>query len=1278
MHRLVPPLVQELADRETYRDTTSGAALIVDAEGSTALSARLQPHGTAGAEAFADILATLFRPMVERASAAGASVTDLPGDGVLAIFPGDPTTAVANAVSAAAGIMNDLESVAEFDTPDGPASLTVRSAIGAGSIDWVLWTSGDADARQNAAYASLGSAADEARRGEEITPGGMISVGPNAARFLGEDIPSSDLTEGFLGISPALDDKASKAEPLVSEPPSGQLRFYPRSLLEEGLRGEFRDVVAVFVEFSGQAADRYMSRALHAITRYHGYLNNVARPSHSIEGIRSFALWGAPTSHEHDVGYALRFVEDLRSEFGSEVRAGVTRSTAYAGLIGGRDREVYTAIGPGVNLAARMCDSAGWGEIWTNQDVTARLTDPWRFEDLDQVSYRGFAIPIPTARVTYVPPVRVADAFHGSIVGRDLELDTLEDLFAPLWSGRGTGVIAVTGDPGVGKSRLITALEERLSKKAPAPAWMHAQADEISTQPLATLRDALTSYFGRPGRAQSGERLDAYLHEVSQGTPDRANELARTRSALGDLLQLAPDVSKGEKLDPRTRFENLVIAVENLVEAVERRSPVILAVADAHWMDGGTADVLGRVAADLATKRVAILLETRDPRLGLEYDHLVEVGPLDDSGVAALATQLLGGAPPIGLVQSLAERSGGNPFFAQQLLELSRQQDAVGDDAGVLTGLSADPNVPVDMRRVLVARLDNLPPEVRRIVQTASILGREIDLEILQKVNGESSNIGQQVRGAIEGGIWERVDDNHVGFTNLLIRDAAYGMLLHSDARALHRQAASAIESTAFAENRSAELAYHHDQAGNSSVAARLYLTAGRQAAERYDNRQAVAYADRALDLLSAGNRALRFETLRLKHDVFAVEGDRSSQEVVITLMEHLTQGDAQRSIDVVVLRATLLSALGRYQDAEQLLDASAELGDDPAHLSARGQLAFLRAQLARYQGHSDEAVRHANDASDMFEQSGEDLLLAQVNDFSGGLAWESGEFESAADLHESAADRFRKAGRVTQEIGALNNLGTAIFSMGDYARARVIHQEGADRSRDIGYRMGEGDHLDNMGGTAWAVGDLALALQYYSEALRIREGMNDAWGVAISKGNLGSTQRAMGNPDLALDLYRQALQIDQRIGRRRGEAYDLHGIGLCHLDLARYNLASESLRRSAAIREELGERHLANESHVACALAMQRGGDPTGATELVETVLADEGDEFFSGAVETTASRLRAVEVLEHGSPELAHSLKERTKEGVLERAKRISDPEQRRTYLEEVESHSKATADS
>ena len=1263
MRQLVPPYVASLASQGRFEETTTGAVLIIDAEGSTALSAKLAPFGTEGAESLAQILSAIFQPMIDRVAAQSGSVVEMAGDGVVAAFAGDVSEALKRATLAASGVMSDLASLSDFDTPAGAASLTVRAVVGAGSLEWDIWSI-DGDGDQNAAYAVSGTAIDEARAGERLTPGGVLSVGPTARVHLESNV-RGELGEGFAVI----EQTSTLADETVGDRPASNessLRFVPRFLESSQIRSEFRDVVAVFVEIRGDHAEA-MRGLLERLTARQGYLNHVTLPETEGHTTRTLVIWGAPIGREHDVGHALRFLDDLKSRFGDGLRAGVTRSVSFTGFIGSDLRSTYTAIGPSMNLASRMCASADWGEIRADSGVQERLGEPWGYRDLGELNYRGFSDPIGTWEITYVPPVRIADSLSGPMIGRQGELDRLEEMLAPLWAGKNSGVVVVEGEPGIGKSKLVNTLEEHLAGFTPPPVWVRAQADEISTQPLATIRDAMTGYFGKPGRSETGERLDEYLAALSStGAP--SGELARTRATLGDLLELDRDVERASKLDPKTRFENVVIAVQNLVQAVDRVSPVIIAISDGQWMDDGTREILNRVSTELDEARLAIIIESRKPETGFSGARSIELGPMSPEDMEALSVRAIDRPPSAEGLAQLVDRSDGNPFFALQLAQYLNQHDGSSGVSDTLASLESD--VPLDMRRLLVARLDGLDPEVRSVVQTASVLGRDVDLRVLEKMFNASGPVREAVATAIGAGIWAPVDEITIRFTNLLLRDAGYAMLLHGDARSLHREAASAIgELFGDVEGKAAERAYHLDRAGDRETASEFYLIAGKESAARFDNQAALSHFQRSLDLMSTDNVSGRFEVLKQQYEVHRVQGATQSQQEVLDTMKQLVEGQQELEAELALLEAGLLTARGEYAEAEEVLNRA----NDPANGDERsGAVLMTLAQLARYQGRTSEALDLATKAKTVVTAEGDQPRAAALDDLRAGIAWEAGDFEKAVKLHSSAAEEFAAGGHVMQEIGALNNLGTAIFSIGDYSRAREIHREGAARSREIGYRMGEGDHLDNMGGTAWAVGDFDSALDYYSESLAIREGMEDAWGVAISKGNLGSTHRAMGNPELALELYSEALEIDDRIGRRRGVAYDYHGIGLCHLDMDHLDLAVESLEKSTAIRTELEEIHLANESKVAAAVARLRRGDQEAAKVAVEEALEEEGESFFEGAVETTAARLRAIEVMEAVDPDRADGLRDLTRQGVMARSERISDPDQRRSYLEDVTSHS------
>ena len=359
--------------------------------------------------------------------------------------------------------------------------------------------------------------------------------------------------------------------------------------------------------------------------------------------------------------------------------------------------------------------------------------------------------------------------------------------------------------------------------------------------------------------------------------------------------------------------------------------------------------------------------------------------------------------------------------------------------------MEPDATVPDDVRHILVSKLDDLGGAVRRTVQTASVLGREVDLRVLERMTHGATDVDLDVAEGIEAHVGIGYDGERVAFRNLLVKDAAYGMLLHSELRMLHEEAAHAIESfRGTDEEAAAELAYHYERAGKAEVAAQHHLVAGRVAAGRYASDEALTHLHRVLDLLRPSEPERRLEALRLVHGIHDMLGDRAAQEEDLRTMSAIAGDSAESAVEINLLRARLLTSLGSYHDAEQIAAEVSAVAERHDLRPSLGSLLFLRAQLARYVGRTDAAQAHAAEARRIFVETGDRLQVASVDDFSGGMAWDRGDFVAAAELHRSAAEVFHEAGRATDEIRALNNLGSAIFAMGDYATAREIHEAGA------------------------------------------------------------------------------------------------------------------------------------------------------------------------------------------------------------------------------------------
>ena len=1027
--------IRRAVHRGELSGTAPGAVLLVDAAGSTALSVRLRPYGTDGAEALANVLTAVFTPMVEEAAALGGFIADFAGDGIHAIFLGEPGGAATRALQAGRRIMRALDALEAFTTPDGPTKPLVRAVVGSGDVEWRLWHADLPDGAQNVAYTFIGSATAEAQRGELIAEAGMLAVGPTAQRALGDPIGGSGLDGGFVSVD--VTDVHIDPVPLPGDTaPLDGWRFFPEPLLTSSMRGEFREVVSVFIELAelpeGGVGENAMTRLLRRIDDHEGYLCDVIRTGPDDDGVRALAFWGAPTGHEHDVGHALRCVARLRADIGERnVRAGVTMDTVFAGFVGTTHQESYTCVGAGVNLAARICGGTSWGEIRIDQPVAALLDDRWTYRDLGSLDYKGFREPVKTLGLTRIPAVIRSNPFDDTFVGRDGELSRLVEALEPLWDDRSAGVVALVGEAGIGKGHLIAELRRRLGTRSTPPNWLTGEANESHSRPLATLIDALEGYFGGATESDRGRRLNAFVDRLAARTPDMRQTLERAKHALGDLLEVSTDRAAASLLDPKTRFENTVGGVEDLIVALAASAPVILYVADGQWLDSGTLDVLTRIRTDLADQPVAILLDTRDAIADLPADINIDLGSLTPADITGLATTILGQPPAAELVELVMDRSAGNPFFAREILGFMHRELLFSAGPDGLEPRFNGERLPTDLRRIVIADLDVLGPDVLRTVQTASVLGREFSHDVLEVIVGSSSDLQSDVEVAIRASIIESIEDGRCRFRHSVVRDTAYGMQLHSEVRRLHIAAAQAI-GTLYPgdESHVAELAYHSDRGGQTDIAIQHYADAGRVAAKRFANKEALAHVERGLELLGEGDPDLRFEMLALSRSILDRSGDRGAQANAIDEMATLADTD-QRRLEVALRRGELLAARGVYDEADLIVTdalASQPAATQPA---ARGALRFLLAQLARNRGDTAIAGDLALTAAADIDPGDDPIHAAYIKDLLGGIAYERGDFAAAADQHQRAANALATAGDPIGEIRALNNLGTAGIRVG-------------------------------------------------------------------------------------------------------------------------------------------------------------------------------------------------------------------------------------------------------
>jgi class 3 adenylate cyclase/tetratricopeptide (TPR) repeat protein len=665
--------------------------------------------------------------------------------------------------------------------------------------------------------------------------------------------------------------------------------YTPKHLAEKiltsksALEGERKLVTVLFADLKGSMellADRdpeearklldpVLERMMEAVHRYEGTVNQVMG-----DGI--MALFGAPLAHEdHAVRacYAAlrmqesvkRYAEEVHRAAGVplHIRVGVNSGEVVVRSIGSDLHMDYTAVGQTTHLAARLEQMAMPGSILISPETLNLAEGYVAVKPLGERPIKGLEAPLEVFEVVGAGTVRSrlqAAAARGltRFVGRDPELEQLRQALERAGIGHGQ-VVAVVGEPGVGKSRLFWEFTHAHRTQG----WLIVESISVSygkATAFLPLIELLRGYFQIEARDEARKIREKVTGKLL--SLDRA--LEPSLPALLWLLEVPIDDPQWQRLDPPQRRQQTLDGIKRLLLRESQVQPLLLVFEDLHWIDAETQALLDSVVESLPTARLLLLVNYRP-----EYQHAwgsktyyrqLRIDPLPPESAEELLEALLGndaGLRP--LKQLLIERTEGNPFFLEESVRtLVETKVLAGERGGYhLARASHTLQIPATAQAILAARIDRLAPEDKRLLQAASVIGKDVSFTLLQAV-AEGSEEGlrrglanlQTAEFLYEARLFP---DLEYTFKHALTHDVAYGSLLQERRRALHARIVDTIE-TLYPERltEQVERLAHHAFRGALWERAVTYLRqAGAKAFARSAHRESVACLEQALAALA-------------------------------------------------------------------------------------------------------------------------------------------------------------------------------------------------------------------------------------------------------------------------------------------------------------------------------------------------------------------------------------------------------------------------------------------
>jgi len=578
--------------------------------------------------------------------------------------------------------------------------------------------------------------------------------------------------------------------------------------------------------------------------------------------------FGYPQAHEDDAQRAVRAglgIVDALSALPTSsgplsVRVGIHTGVVVVGDVGSGSTQEQLALGDTPNVAARLQGLAPSGAVLLSDRTRGLAGGNFEYEDLGPHSLKGIANPIHAWRA--VAPGTAQSRFeathHGplpAMVGRDSEFATLMRAWQPAKSGNGQAVM-LCGEAGIGKSRILRALRDRLTEEGIAP-WQYQCSPYFANTALYPVVDNLDRMLKLDRDDAAEARLDRLENMLSQyGRPVRdVNLIAR-------LLSLPAEARYGALgLSPQKQKEETLRALNGLIESAAVLGPVLMLFEDLHWADPTTLEILQLLVTQLYGLRVLLVVTYRPefrPAWTGPHVTALTLGRLDASQTRAIAARVAGGkALPGEIALQIFAKTDGIPLFVEELTKAILESDVI-KDVGERYDLAAPLStlsIPNTLRDSLMARLDRLG-SAKEIAQIGACIGREFGHDLLSRVSPiRDRPLNDALALLVDSELVfrrESIGEQRFVFKHALVQDAAYDSLLKSRRAELHAQVARALEKH-FPDAAKLEpelLARHYTAADIPRQAIPYWLEAGRVATARSANAEAIGHLNKGVELV--------------------------------------------------------------------------------------------------------------------------------------------------------------------------------------------------------------------------------------------------------------------------------------------------------------------------------------------------------------------------------------------------------------------------------------------
>jgi class 3 adenylate cyclase/tetratricopeptide (TPR) repeat protein len=1029
----------------------------------------------------------------------------------------------------------------------------------------------------------------------------------------------SSITEGLRALSILPGKAEAPSAPVLStqgmHAPAGAAA---RILAERsGLEGERKQVAVLCAEVTGLSAidpeERHeltgplMELMSGEVRLYEGTVASI-----SPEGLT--AIFGAPITNEDDPRRALFVALSIKERLEARLealslRAGVNTGLVIVGTIRDDLSMEYTAIGDTVSLASHLRDASSSGTILASEDTRDLAEGYFDFKEVEELpagvgTARAYEVTGPRHAASRVEASLAKGLSH--FVGREKELAHLSECLEKAREDRGQ-VVGIVGEAGVGKSRLVL----EFLKSFPSDQYTLLQGGCYhygEAIPYLPLLDVLKGYFGiedRDNQASIREKM-----ETAVRLADIEGKLEGTLPSLCELFSIPVEDEGYMALEPQQRRERLISAVRQLLATESARCPLVIVLEDLHWIDRTSEEFLYSLIDGITNSRMLLILLYRpeyiSPWTSKSYYSTVRVDQLPQKTSSELISSILSeGEVSKEITELIANRASGNPLFIEELAHGLLENGSIlkEENRYVLSGKVSEIEIPDTIQGIIAARLDRLTEDLKKLMQTASVIGREFAYRLLEAITQMQEELKSSLSYLQESElIYEKslFPELEYIFKHALTQEVAYNSLLKKKRRELHGAIGQAIE--ALYPDRLEEhyemLAYHYARSDDTDKAIHFLKLSGDKAVKNYSNWEAVRFYKESIQALEAQpedekNKRQRIETyLSILVPLWLLNFPEGSLEILEAAEKLSGELRDDRSLAQIYSKLSLYHSF--QGDVLLAVEYSDKCFDEAEKVTAVDLMAEIASDTCLVRYNSGDLVRLVDTACRVLQLLEEqhmekDLFMGGGNVFTYLSGWRG--------LSLGFLGRIEEA-KVVIEKGLQNCIemnDRALFGWLEYSNFHVSYLEGDGRrtidktSKAIEYFKETGINL--LLGNAWSfqgaghlfLGELEQARVCAEKGVRIQKesGMNSLLPGIFHI--LSLVALAQMDIEGALHIAEESLKLAQEYEHVPSQARARLGLGrvLAEADPMKIDAAKEYLRRGVSMADEMELKPLYAQGHL-------------------------------------------------------------------------------------------------